>query len=88
MLGPVWMLLMLATAVSTLGIRTVSGGFNLIHIVSLWTLFPVPRAWERIRRGNVAGHSRALQGLFGRALLIAGAFTFTPGRILDVWALG
>jgi uncharacterized membrane protein len=86
--GSLWMPLMLAAAVSTRGIRTVSGGFSLTHIFAPWTPFPVPRARVRIRRGNVAGHSRPPQGLFGGALLIAGAFTFTPGRILTMGAPG
>ena len=34
------------------------------------------------RRHDVPGHRRAMLGLFGGALVIAGIFTFYPGRIM------
>ncbi len=86
--GSLWMALVLASAASSFGIQSVRGGLSPIHLFAVWTLFSAPRAYLCIRRGDVAGHSRALQGLFAGAVLIAGAFTFGPGRILHTWAFG
>ena len=34
------------------------------------------------RRGNIAAHRRIMQGIFVGGLVIAGGFTFMPGRIM------
>jgi uncharacterized membrane protein len=39
-------------------------------------------------RHNVAQHRRAMIGIFVGALVIAGAFTFLPGRIMHAVAFG
>jgi len=40
------------------------------------------------RRGNIRGHKRSMIGLFAGALIIAGIFTFVPGRIMHAVLFG
>ncbi len=48
----------------------------------------LPLAVMHARRHNVDRHRRAMIGIFAGALLIAGAFTFLPGRIMHAVAFG
>lgn len=38
-----------------------------------------------VRRGKVQAHRRAMTGMFVGGLLVAGALTFLPGRLM--WAI-
>ena len=58
------------------------GHWSPIHIFVPVTLFGVAAAIWRIRAGDVAGHQRAMYGVYFGGLIIAGAFTFFPGRIM------
>lgn len=57
-------------------------GFTPIHIFTVLTLVGLPRAIWQIRRGDVTGHRRTMQGLFIGGCVVAGAFTLLPGRFL------
>lgn len=87
MLGRLYMLLMLATGVTTLcmpaevGPRFL-GHFGFIHAFSALTLLCVPAAWLAARRGNIKVHRGNMIGLYVGGILIAGAFAFGPGRML------
>jgi uncharacterized membrane protein len=48
----------------------------------------LPIAVWRAHRHEVARHRRAMLALFAGALLIAGLFTFLPGRIMHAVLLG
>jgi uncharacterized membrane protein len=39
----------------------------------------------RVRTGNIRAHGRTMAALFVGGLIIAGAFTFLPGRLM--WAV-
>lgn len=85
-LGWAWVIAMATTAISSLFIHTINrGGFSIIHLLSGWTLIALPMAIVAIRRRKVAAHRRAMTGMFVGGLLVAGAFTFFPGRLL--WAV-
>src|SRR5712691_5462873 len=88
--GWVWATLLLVVAVSSFFIHEIRlwGPFSPIHLLSIFTLVMLPLAVLRARRHNVDGHRRAMLGLFLGALLIAGAFTFLPGRIMHAVAFG
>jgi uncharacterized membrane protein len=89
LLGKIWLALMGTTAIATLFIRNIeSGGFSWIHLFSLLTLVGIPKAILTARRGQIARHKSHLVGMFVGALLIAGAFSFTPGRTMWTWAFG
>ncbi|MFD1795763.1 DUF2306 domain-containing protein [Paracoccus aurantiacus] len=84
MRGRIWVALMAVTAVSSLFVNTncVWGPFGPIHLLTLLTLIMLPIGVISARRGNIGRHARIMTFLFIAALLIAGAFTFIPGRIM------
>jgi uncharacterized membrane protein len=81
MLGRVWAGLMLVAAISTYWIRT-GGGFSWIHGLSIVTLIALAFAVHFAVVGNIRRHQRIMQGLFFGALVVAGAFTLLPGRLI------
>ena len=83
-LGYVWAALMLVIAVSSFWIHGLRkfGPFSLIHLISLYVLVMLPVALLYARRHNVSGHKRSMVGLFAGGLVIAGLFTFVPGRLM------
>lgn len=89
MLGKIWLSMMFATAVSTLFIRNVNdGNFSWIHIFTLLTFIAVPQVIFSARRGQLEAHRKHVRNFFLGALVVAGAFTFVPGRTMWQWAFG
>lgn len=87
--GKLWIVAMLATAISSLFIHVSGAGrFSVIHILSVWTLVQVPLIWWTARRHNVVRHRRAVHGMVIGALLVAGFFTFPFDRLLGTWLFG
>ncbi|MGY0627527.1 MAG: DUF2306 domain-containing protein [Paraglaciecola chathamensis] len=91
-LGKVYMGLMLVTALLTLFMAAqvgpvLIGHFGYVHLFSLLVLYAVPSAYFAVRKGNIAKHKRSMLLLYVGAILIAGGFTFTPGRMLYDWFL-
>jgi uncharacterized membrane protein len=86
-LGRFYIPLMITTGLTTLlmpaqiGPR-ILGHFGFIHTFSLLALYSAPAAYLAARRGNVKAHRRNMIGLYVGGILIAGAFAFTPGRML------
>jgi uncharacterized membrane protein len=89
-LGWMWVLLMAAVALSSFWIHTIHqfGDWSLIHVLSIVTLVALPFAVLHARRHRVAAHRSAMIALFGGALVVAGIFTFLPGRIMHEVATG
>lgn len=82
-LGWIWVIAMGITAVSSLFIKVINPGhFSFIHLLSGWTIVGLPGAVYAIKRGKVSTHRRAMTGMFVGGLLIAGLFTFIPGRLM------
>lgn len=82
-LGWTWAAAMATVAVSSFFIRDMNdGAFSLIHLLSGWTLIVLPMGLYAARRHEVARHRGRMTGLFVGALLIAGLFTFMPGRLM------
>ena len=85
-LGTIWVVAMLATALLSFGIRVSNhGGFSVIHLLSLWVLAMAPVIWWSARTHRVAKHRGAVRGMVTGALLVAGFFTFPFGRLLGHW---
>lgn len=88
-LGWTWVVAMGVTAVSSLFIRVINPGhWSYIHFLSGWVIIALPIGVAAIRRKNLRLHRRMMTGLFVGGLLIAGAFTFVPGRLLFQVFLG
>jgi uncharacterized membrane protein len=86
-LGRVYMILMLITATITLFMPAQVGPrvlnhFGWIHSFSFLTIYTVPTAYSAIKKGNVKSHKRKMILLYFGAIVIAGGFTFFPGRYL------
>jgi len=93
LLGKIYMLLMLATALVTLFMPARVGTrlfdhFGFIHAFSVWTLFSVTGGYVAIRYGNIEGHKYAMIGLYCGGILIAGSLAFEPGRLIHGWLFG
>ncbi len=90
LLGKVFLILLIATAITTLFLKaevgpTLFGHFGFIHLFSFLTLYSAPAAFFAARRGNIKVHRFYMIGLYLGALLIAGAFTLVPGRMIHTW---
>src|SRR5438132_14244578 len=90
LIGWSWVILMLTVAVSSLFIHKIRlwGLWSPIHLLSILVLVTLPLAVLHARRHEVSRHRKAMLGLFTGALVIAGVFTFLPGRIMHAVAFG
>ena len=93
LLGKIYMGLMLFTAIISLFMEALVGPkflnhFGFLHLLSLFVLYTVPTAYRAIRVGNIKLHKRKMVGLYVGALLVAGAFTLSPGRLIHTWLFG
>ncbi len=87
LLGWLWVVLMAMVALLSFGIQT-SGRWSWIHGLSLFTLAMLVWAVSRARAHQVAAHRRSMWGLYLGALVITGAFTLLPHRLLGQWLWG
>jgi uncharacterized membrane protein len=89
-IGWIWVVLMAVIAISSFWIHEIRliGPFSPIHGLAIFTLVMLPLAVLHARRHNVDRHRRAMLGIFTGALVVAGAFTFLPGRIMHAVAFG
>lgn len=83
-LGWLWAGLMATVALSSFWIHQMRwfGPFGPIHLLSLFVVWALPMALIRARRGDIARHAKGMSGLFYGGLVLAGLFTFWPGRIM------
>jgi uncharacterized membrane protein len=88
-LGRVWVSIMLVVALTSVFIRTPPGsdipninGYSVIHLLTVLTLVTLPYAIWRIRTGHRRSHAIAMISLFTGGLVVAGALTLVPGRVL------
>ncbi len=81
--GWVWVTLMMTTALSSFFIRELSPGkLGYIHILSGWVAFATPLGVWAARTHRVRLHQQMMTGLVIGGLVIAGALTFVPGRLM------
>src|SRR5580698_10025422 len=88
--GWIWVLLMAAICISSFFIHAIRqwGPWSPIHLLSIFTLATLPVAVWRAHRHDVARHRNAMISLYLGALVIAGLFTFWPGRIMHAVLFG
>jgi uncharacterized membrane protein len=82
--GWIWITLMFVVAASSFFIHELRmwGPWSPIHLLSIYTLVMLPLAVLAAHRHEVTRHRGRMIGLFVGALVIAGLFTFWPGRIM------
>ncbi|MBB3211971.1 putative membrane protein [Herbaspirillum sp. Sphag1AN] len=86
-LGRLWVILMLVICISSFWIRQVMPdsrvfGYSPIHLLSIFVLLQMARGVYFAKVGNIPKHRLVMQYSYMGGLLIAGAFTFYPGRLL------
>jgi uncharacterized membrane protein len=92
-LGYIYLSLMSFTAITTLWVHQLMPGgpfFGLspIHLLIPLTLFGVYSAIQGARTHNLAQHRIAMLSVYVGGILIAGGFTFFPGRIMHAVVFG
>ena len=94
-LGRAWVAVMASVALSSLlitygpgfeGLRL--GGFSIIHLLSLYVLAGLVLAVRAARRGDIGAHRKQMTGMVWGSLVVAGAFTLLPGRIMHAVLIG
>ncbi|WP_294253665.1 DUF2306 domain-containing protein [uncultured Sphingomonas sp.] len=83
-LGKLWAVLMLVTALSSFGLRGMTGNLSPIHLLSVVVLVMIPRGILLARRHRIEAHRRVMS-LTYLGLAVAGLFTLLPGRLLGSW---
>jgi|LauGreSuBDMM15SN_2_FD.fasta_scaffold200750_1 uncharacterized membrane protein len=82
-LGWIWVIFMTTVAVSSLFITSLNGNaYSWIHMLSGYVLITLPAGVFAARRHKVVMHQRAMTGMFLGGMVIAGGFTFLPGRLM------
>jgi len=83
-IGYIWAVLMMVVAGSSLWIHELRlvGPFSPIHLLSILVLVNVPIAVHAARRSNIKKHRTYMRSLFFLALIVTGAFTLMPGRVM------
>jgi uncharacterized membrane protein len=88
-LGWIWVLMMVvATTSFWIHDLRMWGPWSPIHLLAIYTLAVLPFAVLHARRHHVGRHRNAMIALFSGALVIAGLFTFMPGRIMHAVVFG
>lgn len=88
--GWIWVVLMAVISLTAFGIHELRlwGPWSPIHLLAIFTLAMLPLAVLHARKHRIPQHRNAMIGMFVGALLIAGVFTFMPGRIMYQIAIG
>jgi uncharacterized membrane protein len=89
-LGWIWVALMVLVSISAFFIQEIRlwGRWSPIHLLAILTLVMLPLGVGYARLHKVRWHRYTMTGIFIGALLVAGAFTFVPGRIMHAVLLG
>lgn len=93
LIGKIYMLCMMATAIIALGMPAHVGPrifnhFGWIHSFCFLTIYSIPMSLYAIRKGNIRRHKTGMIMLYVGAILIAGGFTLAPGRYLHTLLFG
>jgi len=89
-LGWIWVVLMVAVSISAFWIHQLRlwGPWSPIHLLAIFTLIMLPVGVWAAHRHAVERHRWTMISIFAGALVIAGLFTFVPGRIMYAVAFG
>ncbi len=84
LLGRIWVSGMAIVALSSFFIHEIRmfGPFSAIHLLSVLVLISLWQGIRLARKGDIVRHKKAMIRLYVLALLITGAFTLLPGRLM------
>lgn len=84
--GRFWAIAMAGLALSSFFIQTIRiiGPFSPIHILSVMTILGLAQSFYFLWRRQYQAHGRAMRSLYLQALILAGVFTFLPGRRMNL----
>jgi uncharacterized membrane protein len=88
LLGKIWMMLMVVTALSSFFIHQINlvYGFSPIHLLSIAVLAGSWRAILAARRHDIHTHRRIVSGMYFGGIVVAGLATLLPGRLMNAVA--
>lgn len=82
-MGWIWVAAMAVTAFSSFFITGLMGStYSPIHALSAWAMIGLPFGIAAIRRGDVKKHRKMMTDMFFGGMVIAGLFSFLPGRLM------
>jgi uncharacterized membrane protein len=89
-IGWIWVALMVVVSVSAFFIHEIRlwGQWSPIHLLAIFTLAALPLAVWYAHSHAVRRHRNAMVSLFIGALVVAGAFTLLPGRVMHAVVFG
>ena len=89
-LGWIWVGIMTVVAASAFWIHEIRlwGQWSPIHLLAIFTLVTLPLGVWYAHNHLVRGHKTVMISIFCGGLLIAGIFTFVPGRIMHAVVFG
>jgi uncharacterized membrane protein len=85
--GWAWVVLMLVIYISAFWLR-LRGSWSPFQLLAIFTLIMLPIGVLHARRHRVVHHRYFMMSIFRDALLIAGLFTFFPGRMMRAVTVG
>ncbi len=85
--GWTWVVCMMTVAIGSFWIHA-TGHLSYIHVLSGGVAIGVPLAVAAVKRGDIKSHRASMTRTFLGGLIIAGAFTFVPGRLMWMIFLG
>ena len=82
--GKVWVVLMLVVCATSMFIHAIQivGIWSPIHLLSISTTWFLYRGVTAARRQRIHEHQATMKSIYLGALVIAGFFTFMPGRLM------
>ena len=89
-LGWIWVGLMVFVALSSFWIHQIRlvGPWSPIHLLSIFTPIMLVVGVVAARRHKVRSHKITMVSIFAGALVVAGLFTFLPGRLMHAVVFG
>lgn len=90
LLGRIWVVLMIATSLTTFFIHTIDTfyGFSPIHILSITVILGCARAVAAARRHDIRTHLKIMRAVYAGGIGLAGLFTLYPGRLMNQVVFG
>ena len=85
--GRLWVVLMAIVSATSFAIKNlmpmgIFGGYSPIHLLSIFVIVQITLGVYFARVGNISAHKKCMTYTYIGGLVIAGAFTFYPGRLL------